>query len=174
MPLDLQTLKARITDRLLDWWPRARHAGLTSVYAGFAAATLIPLVEASRHDPVGARMLLGSLVSGVWGNVIADQLGRWRDATSPPSVDEVARFVAHQVASDPLSREGLDEMLVKLEAAALARSALAAEDARTLMRTLEDELAHLVSLPRFQASLVGDGRLAQAGQGGIKIGRAHV
>lgn len=45
MPFDIQTLKDRIGEHLRAWWPRARSAGLTSVYTGFAAATLMPLVE---------------------------------------------------------------------------------------------------------------------------------
>jgi hypothetical protein len=77
MSFDLQELEDRIAKRLPHWWARTKNAGVTSAYAGFAAATMWPIIEeAQRGNLVGAGMLIGSLSSGVWGSLMAAQRTR--------------------------------------------------------------------------------------------------
>ncbi len=174
MAIDLQTLKDRVAARLPGWFDHARTGGLTSVYAGFAAAVMWPLVqEVQRGNLLGTGMVVGSLTTGVFGSLIAAQLERWRARRTTP--DAVAGWIAAEVERNPASRDGLDELLAKLDAAGIIRASLAAEDARVLTEALARELQEIRALPRFQAALIGDRNVvAQAASGGMAIAGQQV
>ena len=176
MPFDLQTLKDRLAARLPEWFERAKSASLTSTYAGFGAVAMWPLLEeVQRGNLLGTGMLLGSLTTGVFGSLIAAQLERWRNAGRLPDERAVAEWIAVEVEQNPESRNGLDELLMTLDAAGIIHAALAAADARTLSDALARELAALRALPRFQVALTGDRNVvAQAASGGVAIAGQHV
>ncbi len=174
MAFDLNTFKNRIAAGLPGWFNTAKTGGLTSVYAGFAAAVMWPLVEEVRRgNLLGTGMLVGSLTTGVFGSLIAAQLERWR--AGRPTPDAVADWIAAEVEQNPASRDGLDELLAKLDAAGIIRASLAAGEARALTAALTRELQEIRALPRFQVALNGDRNVvAQAAPGGTAIAGQQV
>jgi hypothetical protein len=60
--------------------------------------TLFPLVEAlSRGDSMGVGLTLGGIAAGVGGNLVAEQVQRWKDRVDRGGADEgeAAREAPH-------------------------------------------------------------------------------
>jgi len=130
-------------------------------------------VEAARAGQVlPVMMALGSVAAGVGGNLIAEQVQRWKDQADEA---QVAGWVAERAPADPGLREALDGILERLDAVAQAQAGLSEADRRWFAEVLRGELSQLGNLARFQATLSGSGAVAQGagaravGQGGVLV-----
>jgi len=151
------------------------------VYGSVAGLTLWPLVDAAARTPAGQSipltllLTLGNVVSGIGANLIAEQLGRWRDPAQPVAAQEVIIWVQTQAAHQAELRQTLDELLEKFQAIPQAQSSLSTADKIWFNQQLQAEMAQLGNLPRFVATVSGGGAIAQGagakavGQGGVLV-----
>ena len=179
MTFDLATWKRKVGERLSGvnaWVDRAKteHAPQL-VYAALCGASLWPLVEAARSGHfIPVVVALGAIAGGVGGNLIAEQIQRWKDAADGVDEDAITHWVEARVG-DPEVREALDQVIEKLDAIASAQAKLDETGRQCFDQRLRAELGRLGNLPRFEARLMGSGAIAQnggvaAGAGGTAIG----
>ncbi len=166
MTFSVETLKQQVADKLAEikqWLDRRRKQDLPYlVYGTVAGLTLWPIVEAAVQSgqfwpAVGA---MYAVAGGVGGNLIAEQLQRWKDRAQPPTETEVADWVSTQVQSQPELRQAIDALLERLQALPQAQTHLPVADRAWFDQTLQTELAQLGNLTRFQAIFTGDTQIA--------------
>lgn len=149
---DLETWKQRLRDRLPDWKGQMQAAGSHSLYGFLSALALWPLVEAARAGQVlPVAMALGSVAAGVGGNLLAEQVLKWKERSAGEVQDEIVAWTAEQGAQ-PEVRDALDAILLKLELVPQAQAALAEADRLWFQRELRGELARLGSQIQIDAS----------------------
>jgi formylglycine-generating enzyme required for sulfatase activity len=160
------------------WLDRRRREDAPYVaYGTLCGLSLWPLVEAAQAGQfLPVVMALGSIAGGVGGNLIAEQVQRWKDRADPVDEAEVAEWVAERVPTDESLREALDTILEMLEAIPLAGAALDEAGRAWFAEALRQEMDRLGNLSRFEVTLVGSGAIAQdhsvaAGAGGVAVGR---
>ena len=181
MAFDLSTWKQSAADKLRGiggWLDRRKTQDAPLlVYGTLCGLSLWPLVEAARQPGgyVAVIGALGTVAAGVGADLIAEQVQRWKDRAEPVNEAQVSRWVAEH-ASDADLRAALDAILERVEAVPRAQAALSAAERQWFTDTLKRELTQLGNLPRFQATLVGSGAIAQgdgaiaAGAGGVAVG----
>src|SRR4029453_19492084 len=100
-------------------------------------------------------MALGNVVAGVGGNLIAEQVQRWRDHAAEAPHDEatIAAWVKEHLATQADLRLALDTILERLEAVPQAQTLLDEAQRAWFAQTLRQELAAMGSLARFAAHL---------------------
>ena len=160
MTFTLDTWKEKAAQRLRhvgDWLQRKRTEDAPLLlYGGLCGMSLWPLVQAAQAGQwLPVVMALGSVAGGVGGNLIAEQVQRWKDQADVAPADEtqVAEWVAGQAPADADLREALDTILERLDAVAQAQSGLSQADRPLFAATLREELSQLGNLARFQAAL---------------------
>jgi hypothetical protein len=176
MSFTLQTWQAQAGKQLRGiggWLERARHqAAPNLVYGALCGLSLWPLVEAAQQgQTLPVMMALGNIAAGVGGNLLAEQVQRWRDRADQ---ETVAQWAAETAPTNPQLREALDQILEKLDAIPQAQAVRGESDRQWFTQTLRQELASLGNLPRFEAQLSGSGAIAQGqgravGQGGVLV-----
>jgi uncharacterized protein YecT (DUF1311 family) len=176
MPFTLETWKAQVYERLWAWRLRLEQARPTSVYSTLSAMALWPLVQAAQSEGMlPMAMTLGNVAAGVGGNLIAEQVQRWRDHAAEASHDEatIAAWVKEHLATQADLRLALDNILERLEAVPQAQATLDEAQRVWFAQTLRQELAAIGSLARFAAHLTGSGSTAQ-GPGAAAAGARGV
>ncbi|NOZ28403.1 MAG: SUMF1/EgtB/PvdO family nonheme iron enzyme [Chloroflexi bacterium] len=153
-------------ERLPGWKTRLQQAGINTVYGFLAAATIWPVMAAYAQGDLAAIMALGNVLAGVGGNLLAERIQRWKDATDET---DMAEEIAQEAAENQALRAEIDQMLAELEALSLAEAALSEEDKAWFRETLAAELERLGNLGRFEATLIGSGAIAQ-GPGAKAVG----
>src|SRR5262249_52763659 len=167
---NLDTWKVVFAERLPRRRQRMQHSGSTSLYAFVSAMALWPAVAAVQGGTWAALAVLGSVVAGVGGNLLANRLQSWKDEA------DGARQLATALATEPGLRAEIDAVLEKLDAVAAAKQALPEAEHQWFTETLQRELASHGTVERFTAQLTGSGAIAQgtdaiaAGQGSVVIG----
>ncbi len=170
MAFNLQEWQDAIKQQMAGWqtrWAVLRNAGTASLYPYLAATALWPVVEAVQQGDLSAAMTLGGVVAGVGSNLLANMIQDWKDEA------DAAQALAEAVDTSPDLRIELDAVLIKLDAVTQARAALTESERAWFEQTLRDELARLGNLARYEATLVGDGAIAQ-GTGTRAAGRQGV
>jgi hypothetical protein len=177
MTFNLETWKEKAGGRLREmgaWLGRRKAQDAPYLlYGALCGASLWPLVEAVQAgQTLPAVMALGSVAAGVGGNLLAEQVQRWKNEADEAAL---AGWVAEHAPSDPDLRQALDAVLEELEAVAQAQAALSEADRAWFTATLRGELAQLGNLARFEATLTGSGVIAQdhsvaATTGGVAVG----
>ncbi len=155
--MDLQQWRQATHDRLAALAHGLRQAGPGMLYGVLSAATLFPLVEAtnqaaSRGD-VAALMALGSLAGNIGGNLIAEQISRWRDRSEA----ELAAELESRAQQDPEWRQALDALLREFEAPRVVQAILSEADKDWFVDALRAELARVGS--RLTVAIDNDGVL---------------
>ena len=176
MPFTLETWKAQVYERLWDWRLRLEQARPASIYSTLSAMALWPLVQAAQSEGMlPMAMALGNVAAGVGGNLIAEQVQRWRDHTAEAPHDEatIAAWVKEHLATQVDLRLALDTILERLEAVPQAQATLDEAQRAWFAQTLRQELAAMGSLARFAAHLAGSGSMAQ-GPGAVAAGARGV
>ena len=163
MAFDLTIWKEKAQQRLQDWKPRMQRAGVDSVYAFLSAAALWPVAEALQHGDLAGLTALGSVAAGVGSNLLANQIQNWKDEK------DAARQLTDAVDENEEIRAALDMVLDELDAFTLAGQALSEEDRQWFAETLKAELEQIDSGISYDATLIGDGAIAQ-GEGAIAVG----
>jgi hypothetical protein len=173
--LDIWKEKAGEQLRTLGDWLRRRGArdAPCLLYGTLCGLSLWPLVEAAQAgQTLPVMMGLGSVAAGVGGNLIAEQVQRWKGRADKA---QVAQWVVENAPTNPDLREALDDILESLDAVAQAQAGLGEAEREWFAVTLRKELAQLGNLARFEATLSGSGAIAQehsvaAGAGGVAVG----
>ena len=178
MTFSLETWKEKTGERLRgmgDWLERRKAQDAPYLlYGALCGASLWPLVEAAQTGQMlPAGMALGSIAAGVGGNLIAEQVQRWKNEADEAAL---AEWVAERAPGDPGLRDALDAILEQLDAVAQAQVGLSETDRDWFAATLRKELTQLGSMARFEAVLTGSGAIAQdhsvaATTGGVAVGR---
>ena len=174
MPFTLQTWKDQTGQhlhRLGDWLERVKQGYAPYLlYGALCGISVWPLVEAARAgQSLDVTLALGGVAAGVGGNLLAEQVQRWKDRADESAVTQ---WVIEQAPANPDLRQALDAILEKLDAIPQAQAGLDDAGRRWFAETLREELAQLGSLARFEATLVGAGAIAQGG--GRAVGQSGV
>ncbi|MEI2688824.1 MAG: hypothetical protein V9H69_03580 [Anaerolineae bacterium] len=164
----------------LDQWKEAARHNLQrlgqrvgqlapgTVYGALCSASLLPVVTAAQQGDFAALVALGSVVGGVGGNLIANQIQEWRGR----SEEDLAAELGQRAVADPQWLETLDALLVQMEAPQVVQASLNEQDWSRLAEVLKTELASLGS--RVSVEVKGSGSAAvnhsaAAGAFGIAI-----
>ena len=172
---DLEIWKEKLQARLPGWKAHMQAAGAHSLYGFLSALALWPLVEAAQAGQLlPVAMALGSVAGGVGGNLLAEQVLRWKDRTAENLASEAVAWTTAQ-AANPEVRDALDAVLLKLDVLPQAQAALAAADRAWFAQILRGEMERLGNLKRYEAILLAPGAVAQdhsvAVHQGIGVGR---
>jgi formylglycine-generating enzyme required for sulfatase activity len=101
---------------------------------------------------MGVGMALGSVAAGVGGNLVAEQVQRWKDRS-----EEVAITQMDQAISDSAQlRQALDTILGELEVLRQTHQALSEDDRDWFTATLDEELARFGPELHETKIVVGD------------------
>ena len=161
----------------LDQWKEAARHNLQrvaarigqlapgTVYGALCSASLLPVIPAAQQGDYAALMALGSVVGGVGGNLIANQIQGWYDR----SEEDLAAELVQHAAADPVWRDALDRVLAELQAPQIVQTTLGEVDRAWFGDALRAELARLGNLARYEALLEGSGTIIQ-GSGNVGTG----
>jgi hypothetical protein len=158
MVFDLSTWKQAAKEKLqkIGNWLDRRVTENTSyvVYSALCSLTLWPLIEAAKAGQLLPVMVaLANVAGNVGGNLIAEQVSRWKDQTDGPNEKEVTEWVRENVITDPGLRKALDNILEKLEAIPHFQTGLNKSDRQWFTETLRAEMNRLGNLARFEVIL---------------------
>ncbi|HRQ24810.1 MAG TPA: hypothetical protein PLF42_15395, partial [Anaerolineales bacterium] len=168
MPFNFDQWKQSTREKLQGWKGRMERAGVNSAYYLISAAAFLPVVEATHKGDWSALAVLGSAVGT---NLLANMVQGLKDKTDV----EIAKELEAQAGNEDFRRE-LDAMLAKLDALAEAEKALSQADKAWFTELIQRELKQLNSGIKYEATLDGDGAIAQGdgatavGAGGMYIG----
>jgi len=138
MAFDEQSWKEQVAERLQGWWGRWKRSGAHSLYAFISAAVLWPVVEAAQRGENTALAMLGKVLAGVGGNLLAEQVQRWKDEA------EAARRLEWELPNEAL-RQALDAVLTKLDVVAEAERGLSEANRAWFVERLRAEVQRLGS-----------------------------
>jgi formylglycine-generating enzyme required for sulfatase activity len=137
----------QVRKRLQSWAqaPRDawRDAGARTLFGYLAAMTLFPLAEAlARGDSMDVGLTLGAITAGVGGNLIAEQVQRWKDRADSGQPDEAqgAPDLEAALATSQDLGEALDAILDELDVIRQAHEALPEPDRPWLVEQLRADL----------------------------------
>jgi formylglycine-generating enzyme required for sulfatase activity len=162
MSFNLAEWTAQVKERLQAWaqTPRDawRDAGAQTLFGFLATMTLFPLAEAlARGDSMGVGLTLGGIAAGVGGNLIAEQVQRWKDRASAGGVDEeAAPDLESALATSQDLREAVDAILDELDVIHQAHEALPEPDRPWFAEQLQAELDDYPSGLKRTVAAVGD------------------
>ena len=131
MSFDLASWKEGAADKLQGmgaWLAKRRVQDAPhALYGALCGLSLWPLVEAAQAGQfLPVMVALGSVAGGVGGNLLAEQVQRWKDRAEEAGgldEEEVAAWAAERAAEDADLRQALDAILEALEAIPQARAA---------------------------------------------------
>ncbi len=170
MPFNLTAWTAQVKDRLRTWAAAPQNAwhdaGAQTLFGFLATMTLFPLAEAlAGGDAAGVFVALGSIAGGVGGNLIAEQVQRWKDRADEKAA---VRDLESALAASPEFRQAVDALLAELDVLRQAREALPEAERAWFAATLHDELARFGAELERANLVVGDWVM------GDKVGRDKV
>jgi formylglycine-generating enzyme required for sulfatase activity len=170
MPFNLQMWREDFKSRLRGWKARFNQAGANSIYYFLAATSLLPVVQAAHSGDWASLAALGTALGGaVSTNLLANMVQKFKDKSDA----EVARELEQEAQANPAVRSELDALLEALDALRQAEHALTTEDKLWFERTLQEEIKLIGSGAKYEATLIGNGAIAQGleavavGAGGI-------
>ncbi|RME73889.1 MAG: NACHT domain-containing protein [Chloroflexi bacterium] len=145
---------------LSAWLKERRDRDLPYLtYGALCAFTLTPVVEAlARGELLPVMVTLGSVAGGVGGNLIAEQVQRWKERAGR---DEIAAWVAETAPDNPDLRAALDTILQTVEAIPQAQARLDEAGRAWFTETLRRELKALGS--ELTVTAAGDRAVAIGG-----------
>jgi hypothetical protein len=135
-----------------------------AAYAGICCSALLPLaIEAQSGDLLRVGTALGAALGGIGGNLIANQLQRFRDhaAGAVDLADSLQEWLVKEIPKNIALRQELDTLLEKLDVIAEARRSIPVSDHQEFVGRLSEELTRLGNLNRFEAHLHAPGAIAQ-------------
>lgn len=174
MPFNFEQWKASTIEKLQGWKGRMERAGMNSAYYFLAGVSLLPVAQAVHSgDWSGLAVLGASLGGAVSTNLLANIVQKAKDKSDV----EVAQLLQEEIASSPELKAEIEVILQKLDALNEAEKALSQADKAWFADLIQRELKQLNSGIKYEATLTGDGAIAQgdgamaAGAGSIMIGR---
>jgi formylglycine-generating enzyme required for sulfatase activity len=170
MDFNFNFWKQAVSQNIKGWKERFKRTGINSLYYGLTATSLLPVVQAYHTGDVAPALIaLGGISAGVGANLLANKIQGWKDKTEAQ--------IAADLQSTPELKETLDQLLEKMEIVAEAQKDLPTDSDRLWFeKTLKEELAKIGSRVSYNATLIGDGAIAQGpnstavGAGGMYFG----
>lgn len=171
MEFNLTVWKSKLNERLTGWKDHFQRAGISTLYYGLAATSLLPIIKAYHSgEIIPALLALGGVSAGVGANLLANKIQNWKDKTETE--------IAGELQNSSELKETLDDLLEKLGTLSIAQSNLESDaERRWFEEIIKRELKMMGSRIHYQATLVGDGAIAQGtgstavGKGGLYVGR---
>jgi len=157
-----------------QWLTRHRQENMPFlIYGTVAGLTLWPLVEtAIETGHVTSVMgVVYASTAGIGAELILGQIETWKN--HPPTETEISRWIVEQTPDDDKLGQGIDAILIQLNVVPTAQSTLPEAKQVAFQDTLRQELTQLGNLSRFEATLTGDGAIAQ-GKGAKAVGKQGV
>jgi hypothetical protein len=144
LAFNLQTWKEEFSQRIKRLKERGNYLASGSIYGTVAASTLWPLVVASQTgDPIAAGMALGTVLSNVGSNLVADHLKRWTEEA------EAVEEIQVEAERNPQFRAEIDAILEKFDAFNAAIAELKTKDHSWFAEILREELQKLGNADNF-------------------------
>lgn len=173
MPFNLDQWKASLKEKLQDWKERMERTGVNSAYYFLAGVSLLPVAQTVHSgDWSGLAVLGASLGGAVSTNLLANIVQKAKDKSDV----EIAQLLQNEVKSFPELKAEIEVILQKLDALNEAEKVLSQADKAWFAERIQRELKSLNSGIKYEATLTGDGAIAQgdgamaAGSGSIIIG----
>ncbi len=167
MAFDLSTWQKSAAEKLHGiggWLDRRRmQEAPYLLYGTLCGLTLWPLVEAARSGQLlPAMMTLGAVAGGMGGELLAEQVQRWKDGADEA---QVAQWTAETAPQNADLHTALDAILAKMDAVTHAEAALGDADRQWFTDTLKDEMARLSQGTSYSVKMVNStGAVAQGEQ----------
>ncbi|MBN1657319.1 MAG: SUMF1/EgtB/PvdO family nonheme iron enzyme [Anaerolineae bacterium] len=163
MPFDIEQWREQVKDRLQAWAQQPRKAlsdaGVQTLFGYLTAMTLFPLAEAlHKGDAAGVYLVLGSIAGSVGGNLVAEQVQRWKDRADENRGDrrEATADVEAGLAISNELRQAIDAILDELDMVHQAHEALRDDDRAWLVERLRTELGAYPGGVERSITAVGD------------------
>ena len=139
--MNLDEWKSAVNRRLRDLGKSIKVMTPGVLYGALSTATLLPVITAANSGDFGALAALGSVVGGVGGNLIANQIQAWKDRSEAALAPELAE----KAAQSPEWRAALDALLKEFEAPRVVQAILSEADRDWFVGNLRKELATIGS-----------------------------
>ncbi|MBI1299715.1 SUMF1/EgtB/PvdO family nonheme iron enzyme [bacterium] len=146
--MNKSTWQARIRERLQTSgdWLQQMTPGVT--YGALSAATIMPLLTAAQQGDWAVMGTLFGIVGSLGTNLVSNQVQAWFNRSEA----EIAREI-DQYAADPAWRAELDALNRALETPRVVQAILGEAEWDRFRRLLQDELAKLGNLERYEIYL---------------------
>jgi formylglycine-generating enzyme required for sulfatase activity len=141
MPPDFDFWKNDLRQRIRDWLPRMRRAGVTTSYGVLCAASLMPVIAAWQQGDMATAMAFAGLAGSIGANLLTNVIQSVKDHSD----EDISRQILQSAEANPEIRADLDKLLQKLDAVSLANNELEREDRTWFENTLRTELTRLHS-----------------------------
>jgi len=153
MAFNLQEWKDTIQRRIHKFARNPQRAAAGSLFGFLCGMTLFPLAEAmGQGDTLGVGMALGGIAAGMGGNLVAEQVQRWKDRPE----EETAAELDQAINESAELRQALDAILGELEVLHEIRQTLSEDDRDWFTATLDEELARFGPELHETRLVVGD------------------
>ena len=167
MALNTELWKNKIKESLQGWKKRFDKAGANSAYYFLSAISFAPIIQAAHSGDWGALSLLGITLGGTVGtNLLANMVQNLKDKSDA----EIAQELAAETQINPALKNEIDALLEKLDTLPKAEAALADADKAWFEETIQNELNQAGSKIIYNATLKGDGAIAQ-GDRAVALGK---
>lgn len=134
--MNLTEWKSAVNQRLGVLGESIRTLAPGVLYGALSTATILPVVTATNGGDFSALLALGSIVSGLGGNLIANQIQAWKDRSEAALAAELTQ----KATTAPEWREALDTLLREFEAPRVVQAILSEADRDWFVTALRSEL----------------------------------
>ncbi len=168
MDFNLNEWKQKISRNIQGWKGRFQRTGISTLYYGLVATSLLPLIQAAYHPNEISSILLalGGVSAGVGANLLANKIQEWKNKTEAE--------IATDLQSLPELKDILDQLLEKTGVLTMAQEDLATrDDLEWFEKKIREELVMVGSRINLDAILTGSGAIAQ-GDNAIALGAGSV
>lgn len=168
MDFNLNEWKQKISRNIQGWKGRFQRTGISTLYYGLVATSLLPLIQAAYHPNEISSILLalGGVSAGVGANLLANKIQEWKNKTEAE--------IATDLQSLPELKDILDQLLEKTGVLTMAQEDLATrDDLEWFEKKIREELVMAGSRINLDAILTGSGAIAQ-GDNAIAMGAGSV
>lgn len=168
MDFNLKVWQQKISQNIQGWKDRFQNTGVSTLYYGLVATSLLPVIQAAYAPGEVSSILLalGGVSAGVGANLLANKIQEWKDKTEAE--------IAADLQSLPELKGILDQLLEKTEVIAIAQKDLATkDDLEWFGKTIREELTKVGSKLNPDTILIGSGVIAQ-GDHAVALGAGSV
>ncbi|MBX3038553.1 MAG: hypothetical protein KF758_16705 [Anaerolineales bacterium] len=171
MDFNLNEWKQKISQNIQGWKERFQRTGISTLYYGLAATSLLPVIQAASYqlgDVTSVLVALGGVFANVGTNLLANKIQGWKDKSEAE--------IAAELQSLPELKDLLDQLLEKTEIFAIAQRELTTkDDLEWFEKKIREEFLTIGSRLNPDIILIGSGVIAKGdnavamGAGGVMV-----
>lgn len=168
MDFNLNVWQQKISQNIQGWKDRFHRNGISTLYYGLVATSLLPVIQAAYAPGEVSSILLalGGVSAGVGANLLANKIQEWKGKTEAE--------IAADLQALPELKDILDQLLEKTEVIAIAQKDLATrDDLEWFGETIREELTKVGSKLNPDTVLSGSGAIAQ-GDHAVALGAGSI